>query len=81
MMMPVRVMAVVPMPVAIYMMVMMVAAIPHVALTHVVRRRFVTDMWRTNYHGRWRKDHARRLKYDAWSGPVPLSIVAMIVSG
>jgi hypothetical protein len=69
-----------PMSVAIYMMVTMVPAVAHVALTHIMRR-LVPNMRRTDDNRRRRKHHARRLKYDVWSGPMPVPIVAVIVSG
>ena len=69
-----------PMSVAIYMMVTMVPAVAHVALTHIMRR-LVPNMRRTDDHGRRREHDARRFKHDVRSRPMPVSIVIVIVSG
>ena len=69
-----------PMSVSIYVMVSMVPAVAHVALTQIVRR-LVPDMRHADDHGRRRKHHARRLKYDMRSRPMPVPVVAVIVTG
>jgi hypothetical protein len=76
----INVMMAMPMSVAIYVMVTMVPAVAHVVLTQKMRR-LVPNMWRTDDNGRRREHDARRLKHDVWSGPMPVSIVTVIMSG